>query len=193
MRRVALFGGSFDPVHRGHAFIAERAQSRCELDEVVFMPCWQSPHKLGRALTGGDDRLTMLRLATRDLPWASVSSWELGRPASSYSWQTAERWRREVLAEGDALYWILGLDQWMALSRWARADYLAELVTFVVFPRDGGCPEAQDGFSAVFLPDAMAISASEIRTRCREGRSIEDEVGPEVAAYVEEKRLYREA
>ena len=193
MKRVALFGGSFDPVHRGHTMVAERAQSRCALDEVVFLPCRQSPHKLGQGLSAGEDRLAMLRLATRDWSWASISTWELEREPPSYSWQAAERWRREVLEREDELYWILGLDQWVALSRWARADYLAELLTFVVFPRDGKDPEPHSSFRSVILTDDIAISASEIRARCRRGEGIEDGVGPEVAAYVAEKGLYREA
>lgn len=193
MRRVALFGGTFDPVHRGHLFMAERAEARCALDEVVLMPCWRSPHKPGGTHAGGEDRLAMLRLATRELPWAKVSRWELDREETSFSWQTAEHWRTEVLADGDELFWILGLDQWADLSQWARADYLASLVTFIVFPRGGDIPRDQLGRKAVFLPDTMAISATEIRTRCAAGESIEEEVGKEVAAYIRKNNLYQGA
>ncbi|MFT4640823.1 MAG: nicotinate-nucleotide adenylyltransferase [Verrucomicrobiales bacterium] len=190
MKRVALFGGSFDPIHRGHAFIAERAVERCALDEVLFVPCWQSPHKAGVQMASGDDRSAMVRLATQAFPWATVSDWELDRKEPSYSWQTAEHWR-SMLDEDDELFWILGMDQWSALSRWARVDYLARLVTFIVFPRDGEVPEEVEGRRAAFLPDAMAVSATEIRTRTAAGGSIEEDVGAEVAAYVKEKRLYR--
>lgn len=195
MKRVALFGGTFDPVHRGHLFIAERAQARCGLDEVIFMPCWRSPHKLGETSAPGEDRLAMLQLALSegDHSWASVSPWELERQSASYSWQTGEHWSREVLAEEDALYWILGADQWEALSGWARVDYLSSLLTFIVFPRAGHRLESQPGMEAVFLSDAMRVSASEIRTLCGRGASIEDDVGRPVAAYIRENRLYADA
>ena len=193
MKRVALFGGTFDPIHRGHRFIAERALAQCDLDEVVFLPCRQSPHKRDVETTSGEDRLAMVRLAIEDLAGVRASDWELQREGVSYSWQTAEYWRTEVLSEEDQLFWILGMDQWVALSKWARVEYLSELATFIVFPRDGEVPKAFAGRNAVFLPDAMAISATEIRTRASLGLSLEAHVGDHVAAYVREKGLYRNA
>ena len=193
MKRVALFGGTFDPIHRGHRFIAERALAQCDLDEVVFLPCRQSPHKRDVETTSGEDRLTMVRLAIADVSGIWASDWELQREGASYSWQTAEYWRNEVLAEEDELYWVLGMDQWAALSKWARVEYLSRLVTFIVFPRDGEVPEAFSGRNAVFLPDAMAISATEIRTRASLGQSIEEQVGDDVVVYIREKGLYRNA
>ena len=193
MKREALFGGTFDPIHRGHLFIAERALAQCDLDEVVFLPCRQSPHKRDVETTSGEDRLTMVRLAIADVSGIWASDWELQREGASYSWQTAEYWRSEVLAEEDKLYWVLGMDQWAALSRWARVEYLSELVTFIVFPRDGEVPEKFSGRNAVFLPDAMAISATEIRTRASLGQSIEEQVGDDVVVYIREKGLYRNA
>lgn len=190
MKRVALFGGTFDPVHRGHLFIAERARDRCRLDEVIFMPCRESPHKTGQACAPAEDRVAMLRLATKDLPWAVVSRWEIERPGPSYSWQTAEHWREEALGAEDALHWILGADQWGALSRWARIDRLAELVTFIVFPREGWSLEQQAGLRALFLDDVLTVSATNIRTRRARGESIEHDVHPSVATYVVERRLY---
>lgn len=193
MKRLALFGGSFDPVHSGHCFIAERAQAHCGLDEVVFVPCWESPHKRGQRLADGVHRLAMLRLATANWSWARVSSWECDREATSYSWETATHWREQVLPPEDALYWILGADQWKALDQWARVDLLARVVTFIVFPRSGVVPEPVPGRKAVFLPDAMEASSSEIRTRCRLGESIDEWVPAEVARHIRENALYASA
>jgi nicotinate-nucleotide adenylyltransferase len=191
MKRVALFGGTFDPVHRAHVFIAERAVAQCELDEVVFLPCGQSPHKLDQVASAPEHRLAMLRLATEGLPWARVSDWELQREGPSYSWQTVHHWRGEELGPEDALFWILGADQWQALEQWARVAWLAEQVTFIVFPRSGVEPEPRDSIRARFLADAMEVSSTEIRTRCGRGESINAEVGAAVAAYVEREGLYR--
>ena len=190
MKRVALFGGSFDPIHRGHVFIAERAVAKCQLDEVIFMPCWRSPHKLGPPASPAEDRLAMVGLATEGLPWAKVSDWELQRGGASYSWQTAEHWREEAMGPADELYWILGADQWEVLADWARIDRLAELVTFIVFPRHGRVPQPSDRFCARILDDAMTVSSTEIRTLRARGLSVEEEVGAAVAAYIERKGLY---
>ena len=193
MKRVALFGGTFDPIHRGHQFIAERALEQCDLDGVVFLPCRQSPHKLSVETTGGEDRLAMVRLGIAGFSKMWASDWELLRDGASYSWQAAEHWRQEVLDEEDKLYWIVGMDQWASLSKWARVDYLSDLVTFIVFPRHGEAPEAALGRDAVFLPDAKAASATQIRTRASKGLSIEEYVEGQVAAYIDEKGLYRDA
>ena len=71
-RRIALFGGTFDPIHLGHVEIARRAKDLLELDQVRFLPCHTSPHKQGVASAPAVDRLEMARLATQDLPWAVV-------------------------------------------------------------------------------------------------------------------------
>ena len=193
MRRVALFGGSFDPVHEGHRLIAERAHRHCELDEVVFLPCWESPHKRGQKLADGAHRLAMLRLAAAGWSWATVSSWQCDREQTSYSWETATHWREELLGPSDALFWILGADQWNALEKWAKVEVLARLVTFIVFPRGGVAPEPVDQRDAVFLEDAMEVSSSEIRTRCGRGQSIDGRVPPAVARHIRENALYASA
>jgi nicotinate-nucleotide adenylyltransferase len=135
----------------------------------------------------------MVKLAIANVSGMWASDWELLREGASYSWQTAEHWRREVLDEEDELFWIVGMDQWAALAKWSRVDYLSELVAFIVFPRDGETPEAVPGRNAVFLPDAMAVSATEIRTRARKGLSIEAQVEDDVAGFIREKGLYRDA
>ena len=190
---MALFGGSFDPIHRGHCFIAEKAIERCQLDELIFLPCRTSPHKLGVETAPGEARLEMVRLAIADMERATASDWELAQEGVSYSWETAEHWRDERLAEEDELFWLLGMDQWNALDRWARIDHLAKLVTFIVFPRHGEVPEAREGLRATFLPDAMAVSATDIRTRYRLGESITNDVGASVAMYIRENGLYQSA
>ena len=88
--RIALFGGSFDPVHLGHVQIARAARKALDLNLVIFIPCRQSPHKDRGATADESERLEMLELATADLPWAEVSDLETCLPPPSYSWITAE-------------------------------------------------------------------------------------------------------
>ena len=78
--RIALFGGTFDPIHEGHLEIAEKAHTALSLDQVLFLPCRQSPHKKSGPLASEEDRLQMIKLATQELDWASVSDFELQPP-----------------------------------------------------------------------------------------------------------------
>ena len=161
------------------------------LDELVFIPCWLSPHKQDQEPpTDGDHRLRMIELAIQDLPWASVSSWELNRSQASFSWQTAEHFRRGM-DKSDELFWIIGMDQWKVIERWGRIDYLSTLVEFIVFPRNGQSPTPKDSIPARFLDDAMDISSTKIRTQQAQGLSIANEVTPAVADYMIEKALYQ--
>jgi nicotinate-nucleotide adenylyltransferase len=191
MKRIALFGGTFDPIHRGHRFIAECACEQCDLDKVLFVPCWHSPHKLDSdPPTAGEHRLRMIKLAVEGLSWAGASSWEMDRAAPSYSWQTAKHFRGG-LEDADQLYWIIGMDQWQAIERWSRIELLSSLVEFIVFPRFGLSPKPKQGIRARFLTDAMEISSTKIRTQKAEGLSITNQVEAAVARYIKEKDLYQ--
>ena len=113
-RRVALFGGTFDPVHKGHLAIAERAREEMNLDRVIFIPCRQSPHKEGRALANEDERIQMLELSLANQPWALVSEIEMQLPPPSYSWITAEA--MSELYPRSRLFWLMGSDQWSTIQ-----------------------------------------------------------------------------
>jgi nicotinate-nucleotide adenylyltransferase len=186
--KVALFGGSFDPVHRGHLFIAEKAVEACKLDRVIFVPCWKSPHKRGREISDSADRLAMLRLATEGVEWAEVSEWEVARAGASYSWKTAQHFAEE-LGEGVELFWIVGTDQWEVIETWAKPELLAELVTFIVFPR-GGVARPKEGVRMAAVDASFDASSTEIRRRVRAGESVSDLVVPEVEAAIRERGLY---
>ena len=185
--RIALFGGSFDPVHRGHLFIAEQAVEKLHLDWVIFLPCWRSPHKGGKEISDSNDRVAMLKLALDGIEWAEVSCWEVEREEPSYSWKTARHFTDEL--DGAKLFWILGTDQWEVIETWARPEILAELVTFIVFPR-GGVPEDKAGFAMLPVEASFDASSTEIRRRVRAGEAIEDLVVPEVESYLREHHLY---
>lgn len=158
--KTCLFGGSFDPVHAGHLAIAAAAQEACGLERVVFLPAACSPFKKeGAALFADSVRVAMLREAVRELPWAEVSELDMQLPPPSWSWRVVEAWRAAHPA--DELYWLLGVDQWKLLHLWARPDYLAEQLTFIVCHRDGA-PMERPGVRAVFLrgPEHPAASSA---------------------------------
>lgn len=159
-KRIALFGGSFDPIHLGHLQIAATARRELDLDLVLFIPCRQSPHKENATQASEEQRVEMIRLALEDCPWAEVCEVELLLPPPSYSWVTAEA-LREIYPDGE-LFWLMGADQWAVIPSWTRPDHLATLVEFVVHAR-GEPPPAQPGFQAHFIEGEHPASATAIR------------------------------
>ena len=159
-RRIALFGGSFDPVHLGHLEIAHRAVEAMQLDEVRFIPCRISPHKLGHPPAPAEDRIAMLEQSTADLPWAEVDSSEITLPPPSYSYLTAQRVHDSNPAA--KLFWLLGRDQWESLPRWKEPEKLRELLDFIVFSRDG-VPEPRAGWRMHHIEGLHPASSSAIR------------------------------
>ena len=170
-RKIALFGGTFDPVHLGHLEIAARAHENMELDEVIFLPCRRSPHKNTGPIASDENRLKMLQVATEDLAWASVSDFEFHRPSPSYTWETVEALKTEF-TEPTTLFLLIGLDQWEALPRWAHPEKLAASVEFLVFGRNGEA-SPREGYKAHFFKSNHPASSSAIRENLLNDRPAE--------------------
>lgn len=187
-KRIALFGGTFDPVHLGHVHMARLAKEAANLDEVRFMPCRISPHKIGRATAPAEDRVEMLRLATKDLLWARVEDYELTGPEPSYSYLTAEALSsKEPQVEW---FWLMGGDQWEALPTWKHPERLAAVVTFLVLSRGGDTPKHREGFRMRVIPGDHPASATAIRDFFRCGDGAIEWLPPGVADYAKRNRLY---
>lgn len=186
--KIALFGGTFDPVHLGHIHIAEAARNALALDEIRFIPCRVSPFKTANAPSSSEDRLEMLRLATDGLPWAVVDDFEVNREGPSYSWQTAEAMKARF--PNSRLFWIMGTDQWELLPDWAHPEKLAACVEFIVFGR-GNTPQARDGYRMHFVAAVHPASATGIREAFRKGAIGHEWVSPGVGRFILEHRLYR--
>ncbi len=187
-RNIALFGGTFDPVHLGHIHLAELAKDALALDEIRFLPCRISPHNTDTSPTPAADRLEMLRLATRDLPWAVVDDFEVRREGPSFSWQTAQAMKETF--PGDHLFWIMGGDQWDALDRWTEPAKLAACVEFIVFPR-GTPPAPQAGYRLHAVTGGHPASATAIREGIARGETNHPWLHPDVARWIRRRGLYR--
>ncbi|MDP3850961.1 MAG: nicotinate (nicotinamide) nucleotide adenylyltransferase [Luteolibacter sp.] len=188
-RKIALFGGTFDPVHLGHIHLAEAARRHMKLDEVRFLPCRISPHKTGSLPSSPADRMAMLRLATGDFPWAVVDDFELRHERPSYSYQTAG-----AMAErfpGARLFWIMGGDQWDALPSWAEPQRLAACVEFIVFAR-GGVPKPRAGYVMHAINAGHPASATAIRNAITHGDGEHAWLAPPVDTYIREHRIYHQ-
>lgn len=185
-RRICLFGGTFDPVHLGHVAAAGMAVRELSLDQVRFLPCRISPHKLASTSAPAEQRVAMLELALQNIDWAEVDRFDLEQPEPSYSWRTAVAMRERF---PDArLFWLVGGDQWDDLPAWKNPELLAEMLEFIVVRR-GSEPVDRPGWTSHPLPAVHAASATSIRDSAAGGlRS--DWLHPGVAAYIRSHHLY---
>lgn len=188
MRTVGLFGGSFDPIHHGHLIVGRVAAEALGLDELRFVPARAQPFKAGGHAAPAAARAEMLALAVAGDSHFRVEGVELDRPGPSYSVDTLETLRgREP---GTAFTLLLGADAAQELSAWHRATDLPALARLVVFARPGTAIPVSPLLGGTVEVPALAISATEIRRRVREGRSIRYWVPDAVAEYVARHRLY---
>lgn len=188
-KRICLYGGTFDPIHLGHTHIAKAAHDRFKFEQVIFLPCKQSPHKTKERHAAKHHRLAMCKLAITDLDWANVDDFDLNTPEPCYSWRVVEAMQNQFL--GAQLFWLMGSDQWQALHKWNRPDHLAELVEFIVFSR-GATPIERSGFQMHAIHGAHPASATIIRENTP-GRQQNDWLHPEVLKYIKKHQLYHDA
>lgn len=191
--RIALFGGSFDPVHCAHLELARSVLQQTDANRVIFIPASRSPLK-HEPLARDADRLQMLRLAIRGEVGFELNTFEIEQSGKSFTIDTVDHFRE--LYEGASLYWIIGEDQFFYLDQWRRIDDLAKKVTFLVYPRlekHRAVEKPVNGLYYQFLKaDRMPVSSTEIRERCKRGLSLDDLVPDLVEAFIHENGLYKE-
>jgi nicotinate-nucleotide adenylyltransferase len=189
--RIGVFGGSFDPIHVGHLRAAEEVREALGLDRILFVPAANPPHKPGRELANGADRLEMIRLAIAGHAAFEVSPLELERGGISYSVDTLAELRPR--GERDSLYFLVGVDAFREIHLWKDVTHLFELTNVVAFCYDPSTRSHRhrSGTSLSFLSiTGLDVSATTIRTLLREGRSIRYLVPSTVERFIEERRLY---
>ncbi len=186
--RIALFGGTFDPVHEGHLHIARLAHQQAQLNEVIFLPCQQSPHKSARSQASMADRIAMLQLATADEPWIRVDNYEATAPSPSYSYRTVEYFVENT--PDTEWFWLMGCDQWLALPRWKNPEILARHLTFLVFSRNE-TPQPREGYRMQHLLGDHPASATALRDPKSAHHLHADWLSPAVLDYIHSNGLYR--
>lgn len=186
--RLAIFGGTFDPVHRAHLAVAREAAGRFDLDRVLFVPAQSPPHKAGVTHASYADRVRMLELAVMEQSRFEISRLEEGT-ARSYSVDTIEKVRASHA--GDELFFIIGADAFAEIASWRRWEDVIAAVTFIVVSRPGHEYEIPTKSKVVRLDTlSMAVSSSEIRHALAQGLAPE-EIPEPVLAYIRERGLYR--
>lgn len=135
-KRIAIYGGTFDPVHLGHIEVAKRISELFEIDELRFVPAQVAPHKLTLPVTPGIHRYAMLVLATQQDPRLRVSTFELDTPDRRYTVDTLAHFKSEFGESAD-LFFVMGADSWSEITTWRGWERVLALVNHIVVSRPG--------------------------------------------------------
>lgn len=199
VRRIGLMGGTFNPIHYGHLLIAENAYEQYHLDEVIFIPTGQSPHKDARQILRADERMEMIRLAIADNPHFSCSDYEIRTEGISYTYLTVQAFYEP--AEERELFFIMGADSLAYFDAWMRPDKISRISTILAAVRDGLNMEEllpireslqqKYGTKIGFINTPnFSVSSRMIRHRMEKGHSIRYLVPEAVERYLKEHRVY---
>lgn len=215
LRRVAIYGGTFDPVHNGHLEVARRVQQLFEIEEVIFVPACVPPHKRNANITSAFHRFAMLALATEEDQKLRISTIELDAPELPYAVETVDR-MKDVSAR---MFFLIGADSWAEISTWHEWEKLIAMCDLIVVTRPGceirmdNCSPAavvdlrglgrqaiddlvkENGKPRVFVTDAAMVDVSATRIRAavqaNDLAALKGLVPPAVARYIDKYNLYR--
>ena len=169
--RVALFGGSFNPIHRGHIALAEAAVEQGLADEVWLMVSPHNPLKAAEGLIDEQLRIQWARAAVADCPHIEASDFEFHLPRPSYTWHTLTALRRAYPDKQFLL--LIGADNWLSFPRWAHAADILASHELIVYPREGyPLPEQLPRGLTLLRAPLLPISSTDIREAVRQGKSI---------------------
>ncbi len=217
LTRAAIYGGTFDPVHKGHIEVARKVLELFELEEVLFVPACLPPHK--SAISSAFHRFAMLALATEQDARLRTSTIELDEPARPYAVDTVERMEK-AMGAGRQLFFMIGADSWSEITTWHEWQRLLKMCDLIVVTRPGydlsgnapnaGVPIvdvqgmtrreisrvlASDSGPRTFFTDTamIDISATAIRAAAKAGESakLNEMVPAAVANYIEKYELYK--
>ena len=219
-RRVAYYGGTFDPVHKGHLAVARRLVELFALEAVVFIPAMIAPHKRAAPPASGWHRVAMLALATQNNERLRISTVELDQPARPFTVETLAGLKAEAKQTDVRPFFVMGADSWSEIRTWREWERVLTMIDHIVVTRpesalshdhvtenvrarivdlqganENRIGEAliKDGETKIFFTDAvmMNISATNVRRRAGEGGKDLDELVPlEVARYIRKYELY---
>jgi nicotinate-nucleotide adenylyltransferase len=202
-RKIALFGGTFDPVHIGHTTVAKDAAKQIGAEKIIFIPAKRSPLKGFLPKANDKHRLEMISLAIAEEKDFEVSDLELKKPAPSYTLETVRQYQNEYGID-TSIYWLIGADSVDDLAYWHKIIELIDTCILTTMYR-AGCREPdfskfehQWGLKRIdklrqniIQTPLVDISSTEIRDRLAAGRDVTDMLAPSVAEYIDRHGLYK--
>ncbi len=213
MKRIAFYGGSFDPPHIGHLTIARKLSELFALDEFVFIPAFHAPHKKNKKPTSAFHRFAMLSLATENKGKIKVSTVELDAPERPFTYETQTKLKNDL--PNTEIFFVIGADSWAEIDTWREWEKVLTLTNVIVVTRPdyeidlshvtkeikvrlidlqkNVAQKIKNGEQKIYITDAvnLDISATEIRRKIRAKEDDWRELVPnEVAKYIEKYELY---
>ena len=202
-RRIALFGGTFDPIHLGHTTVADAAARQIGAERVIFIPAKISPLKGFFPFARDDDRLKMIELAIADHASFAASDCELKRPAPSYTLDTVRQFQRDY-GPGTQIHWLIGADGVGDLVHWHKVQELIDECFLTTMRRPGFPRPDFDRFEPRWGSQRVAklkqniietplvnVSSTEVRKRLAAGEDVTEVLHPDVLRYIRVHKLYR--
>lgn len=191
MKKIALFGGTFDPIHYGHLILGQYILDNLNIDEIIYVPAFISPNKEGREISPHQHRFNMLKLAVADNKRMDASDIEIRKGGISYTINTIAFFK-QLYPE---LSIIIGMDQAQAFKTWKDYENIFRLVKVLVFQRGGwhnNTVPAEIAGNFTFLENPIIeISSSDIKTFVKENKSIRYLVPDPIIEYIVKNRLYK--
>ena len=203
MKRIGIFGGSFNPIHLGHTALAAYICEQGLVDEVWLMVSPQNPLKQDLTLLDEKERLHMARLAVAPYPMLKACDFEFTLPRPSYTYHTLQALRKAYPDHEFSL--IIGEDNWQCFGRWYRGEDIARETPIIVYPRDAEgelrikgkdskarTPNSQQPIAnSQQSPKLLPYSSTEVRHHIAAGQETSHMLHPDVAQYIREKHFYQ--
>lgn len=186
-KRIGLYGGTFNPIHNAHLFVADQVGKALCLNKVLLMPDMIPPHVDHKDAISANLRVDMINLAIKDNPFLGIEMAEINRGGVSYTYDTIKELKRQH--PDIDYYFIIGGDMVDYLPKWHKINELMELVNFVGVKRPGANNKSDYPVIWVDIPE-IDFSSTDIRERIRRGQSIKYMVPDSVEKYIKEHRLY---
>lgn len=191
LKKICVFGGSFNPIHLGHLILANTVIESLSLDEIIFVPCHIQPLKSNKDFASANHRLEMIRLAIQSNPRFTLSDIEIKRKGRSYTVDTLKFFKKKY----DNLYFVIGADNIKEFHRWKDPDTILKLAKLIVVNRGGydlNIPQRIRGKKIIIcsIPQ-IEISSSMIREKIRSNQSIKYLVPEVVENYIYNHNLYK--
>ncbi|NOR45385.1 MAG: nicotinate (nicotinamide) nucleotide adenylyltransferase [Candidatus Delongbacteria bacterium] len=185
-KKIGIFGGSFDPIHTGHLIICNIIKEELDLDTIIFVPAYKSPHKDISRFTSPQIRYKMVELAIEDNKGFEISDFEISQSRSVYSIETIDYMKKKY-SESE-LFFIIGADSYKNILTWKEPEMIKNKVKLVIASRNDIKVDKEDYLAKT--PN-IEISSSMIRDRIGEKLSIKYLVNSKVEHYIYEKSLYK--
>ncbi len=200
MKRLGIMGGTFDPIHKGHLALAQKASEEFALDEIIFIPSGAPPHKKPGEVTDKEHRFKMVKSAIKGQEKYSISRIELDRKGVCYAVDTFNKLKKKY-GEKAKLFYIMGLDSINEILDWKKPLELFKLCEFIVGTRPGSkirtfkrlvkFPPLQKEVDKIHLMELQEnISSSDIRERLKAGKSAKSLLPKVIEAYIKRNNLY---